>query len=158
MDAIRNQQIKSREIMIFLQDILDALFGIMMDGGLAQFDEAIILCLCEIVQLLQNESFRHFRSVLESYLEQFAQTLVSIKLLTVLANVLERTRPEEEARKSILKAMEFLFKFIVRSEQLKQQLHDGNDHVEFDGLEVSHSFATFITTIGFFKRKSNLSR
>ena len=138
LEAIRNQQIKSREIMIFLQDILDALFAVLMDGKLDQYNESIILSLCEIIQLLQNESFRYFRSVLESYLEHFSQTLASTKLLRVICSILQNASPEDVIRKSILMAMEFLFKFIVRSEELKQQLDDSANHADdfhFESVE-----------------------
>ena len=58
-----------REIMIFLQDLLDALFSILMDGSMKEYDEAVLSGLATLIQLLANERFKHFQAVLETYIQ-----------------------------------------------------------------------------------------
>ena len=109
MKAIQNRHIDSREVMIFLQDILDAIFQILMEDSmdLNGYNLSILLTLCTIIQMLQNDKYRYFRTVLETYLDHFSQTLVSMKLLTIMCDTLEFQKSDQKEAsndtKSVLK-------------------------------------------------------
>ena len=115
-----------REIMIFLQDLLDALFSILMDGAMKEYDEAVLSGLATLIQLLANERFKHFQAVLETYIqEHFSHTLAAVRLISLVTKRIEtRISPMQfnaaqadlNDRYAVLRCIEFLFRFIVRSQ------------------------------------------
>ena len=112
--------------MIFLQDLLDALFSILMDGAMKEYDEAVLSGLATLIQLLANERFKHFQAVLETYIqEHFSHTLAAVRLISLVTKRIEtRISPMQfnaaqadlNDRYAVLRCIEFLFRFIVRSQ------------------------------------------
>lgn len=71
-------QVDGEEVVKFLQDILDALFNILMEyPDTEQFDELVLDCLLYIIGLVTNDyKFQHFEPVLDMYVkESFSATL-----------------------------------------------------------------------------------
>lgn len=90
MSSKGGTQLNQREIMIFLQDLLDALFSILMDGNMKEYDEAILSGLSTLIQLLANERFKHFQAVLETYIrEHFSHTLAAVRLIALITRRIE---------------------------------------------------------------------
>ncbi|XP_010133117.1 PREDICTED: dedicator of cytokinesis protein 2-like, partial [Buceros rhinoceros silvestris] len=110
------------EVIKFLQDTLDALFSIMMEHSDTDvYDTLIFDALVFIVGLVADRKFQHFNTVLEAYIRQhFSATLAYKKLLSVLTRYVEQASRGEpcEPLMRTFKALEYVFKFIVRSRHL----------------------------------------
>uniref|UniRef100_A0A8C6ZVD2 DOCKER domain-containing protein n=1 Tax=Nothoprocta perdicaria TaxID=30464 RepID=A0A8C6ZVD2_NOTPE len=123
------------EVIKFLQDTLDALFSIMMENADTDIYDALIFdALVFIVGLVADRKFQHFNAVLEAYIRQhFSATLAYKKLVTVLTQHVERASRGEpgEPLARTFKALEYIFKFIVRSRRLFAQLYEGREAAEF---------------------------
>uniref|UniRef100_A0A8C3MEM7 Uncharacterized protein n=1 Tax=Geospiza parvula TaxID=87175 RepID=A0A8C3MEM7_GEOPR len=110
------------EVIKFLQDTLDALFSIMMEHSDTDvYDTLVFDALVFIVRLVADRKFQHFNTVLEAYIRQhFSATLAYKKLLSVLTQYVEQAGRGEpcESLPRTFKALEYIFKFIVRSRRL----------------------------------------
>ncbi|NWI52263.1 DOCK2 protein, partial [Calyptomena viridis] len=123
------------EVIKFLQDTLDALFSIMMEHSDTDvYDTLVFDALVFIVGLVADRKFQHFNTVLEAYIRQhFSATLAYKKLLSVLTQYVEQAARGEpcEPLPRTFKALEYIFKFIVRSRRLFAQLYEGKEVAEF---------------------------
>ncbi|NXE57469.1 DOCK2 protein, partial [Casuarius casuarius] len=123
------------EVIKFLQDTLDALFSIMMENADTDvYDTLVFDALVFIVGLVADRKFQHFNAVLEAYIRQhFSATLAYKKLLSVLTQYVDRVSQGEpcEPLMRTFKALEYVFKFIVRSRRLFAQLYEGKETAEF---------------------------
>ncbi|XP_078484653.1 dedicator of cytokinesis protein 1 isoform X1 [Ciona intestinalis] len=128
-------KVDGEEVVKFLQDTLDALFNIMMehlDNG--SYDALVFDALIYIIALIAEKKFYHFHAVLDSYiLEHFSATLAYEKLTKVLVMYLDKAQQENyrEPLMKALKALEYIFKFIVRSRILFQHFDD-KDKKQFE--------------------------
>uniref|UniRef100_A0A8B9L244 Dedicator of cytokinesis 4 n=1 Tax=Astyanax mexicanus TaxID=7994 RepID=A0A8B9L244_ASTMX len=121
MDSLTKlKDIDGAEIVKFLQDALDTLFAVLDDSpqryGLKVFD-----CLVHIINLLQDSKFQHFKPVMDNYIENhFAGALSYRDLIRVLKWYVDRIIDAEhqEQIQQVLKAAEYLFKYIVQSRML----------------------------------------
>ncbi|NXH17234.1 DOCK2 protein, partial [Bucco capensis] len=134
------------EVIKFLQDTLDALFSIMMENADTDvYDTLVFDALVFIVGLVADRKFQHFNAVLEAYIRQhFSATLAYKKLLSVLTQYVElasRGEPCEPLTRTF-KALEYIFKFIVRSRRLFAQLYEGKERPEFQ-----HSLQQFFLSL-----------
>uniref|UniRef100_A0A8V0XT84 DOCKER domain-containing protein n=1 Tax=Gallus gallus TaxID=9031 RepID=A0A8V0XT84_CHICK len=106
------------EVIKFLQDTLDALFSIMMENADTDvYDTLIFDALVFIVGLVADRKFQHFNAVLEAYIRQhFSATLAYKKLIGVLTQYVEQASRGEPCEPLLrtFKALEYIFKFIVR--------------------------------------------
>ncbi|NWS42419.1 DOCK2 protein, partial [Probosciger aterrimus] len=123
------------EVIKFLQDTLDALFSIMMEhSDMDVYDTLVFDALVFIVGLVADRKFQHFNTVLEAYIRQhFSATLAYKKLLSVLTQYVEQVSRGEPCDLLLrtFKALEYIFKFIVRSRHLFAQLYEGKEAAEF---------------------------
>uniref|UniRef100_A0A8B9NDW9 Dedicator of cytokinesis protein 2 n=1 Tax=Accipiter nisus TaxID=211598 RepID=A0A8B9NDW9_9AVES len=110
------------EVIKFLQDTLDALFSIMMENSDTDvYDTLVFDALVFIVGLVADKKFQHFNTVLEAYIRQhFSATLAYKKLISVLTQYVDHASQGEpcEPLMRTFKALEYIFKFIVRSRHL----------------------------------------
>uniref|UniRef100_A0A8B9EF44 Dedicator of cytokinesis protein 2 n=1 Tax=Anser cygnoides TaxID=8845 RepID=A0A8B9EF44_ANSCY len=117
------------EVIKFLQDTLDALFSIMMENADTDvYDTLVFDALVFIVGLVADRKFHHFNAVLEAYIRQhFSATLAYKKLISVLTQYMEQASRGEpcEPLMRTFKALEYIFKFIVRSRHLFAQSMSG---------------------------------
>ncbi|KFV68218.1 Dedicator of cytokinesis protein 5, partial [Dryobates pubescens] len=112
-------EVEGGEIVKFLQDTLDALFNIMMEMSENEtYDFLVFDALVFIISLIGDIKFQHFNPVLETYIyKHFSATLAYVKLTKVLncyvgsAEDCSRT----ELLFAALKALKYLFRFIVQS-------------------------------------------
>ncbi|KPP75594.1 hypothetical protein Z043_105149 [Scleropages formosus] len=120
----------------FLQDTLDALFNIMMEHSQTDdYDILVFDALIYIIGLIADRKFQHFNTVLEAYIKQhFSATLAYKKLMSVLKTYLDISSRGEQCEPILrtLKALEYIFKFIVRSRMLYSQLYEGKEQKEFE--------------------------
>uniref|UniRef100_A0A665TWG8 Dedicator of cytokinesis 2 n=1 Tax=Echeneis naucrates TaxID=173247 RepID=A0A665TWG8_ECHNA len=109
--------IDGEEVVKFLQDTLDALFNIMMEHSQTDdYDILVFDALIYIIGLIADRKFQHFNTVLEAYIKQHFSATLAYKYPIL------RT----------LKALEYIFKFIVRSRMLYSQLYEGKEQAEFE--------------------------
>ncbi|XP_019509731.1 PREDICTED: dedicator of cytokinesis protein 1 [Hipposideros armiger] len=123
------------EVVKFLQDTLDALFNIMMENSESEtFDTLVFDALVFIIGLIADRKFQHFNPVLETYIKKhFSATLAYTKLTKVLRNYVdsaEKPAVSEQLYKA-MKALEYIFKFIVRSRILFNQLYENKGEADF---------------------------
>ncbi|KAK9963735.1 hypothetical protein ABG768_006901 [Culter alburnus] len=128
--------IDGEEVVKFLQDTLDALFNIMMEHSQTDdYDILVFDALIYIIGLIADRKFQHFNTVLEAYIKQhFSATLAYKKLMSVLKKYLDVSSRGEACEPILrtLKALEYIFKFIVRSRMLYSQLYEGKEQAEFE--------------------------
>ncbi|XP_059555133.1 dedicator of cytokinesis protein 2 isoform X4 [Myotis daubentonii] len=128
--------VDGEEVVKFLQDTLDALFNIMMEHSQSnEYDILVFDALIYIIGLIADRKFQHFNTVLEAYIQQhFSATLAYKKLMTVLKTYLDTSSRGEQCEPILrtLKALEYVFKFIVRSRTLFSQLYEGKEQMEFE--------------------------
>ncbi|KAF2986058.1 hypothetical protein EK904_002216, partial [Melospiza melodia maxima] len=105
-----------------VKDTLDALFNIMMEHSHSnKYDILVFDALIYIIGLIADRKFQHFNTVLEAYIQQhFSATLAYKKLMSVLKTYLDTSSRGEQCEPILrtLKALEYVFKFIVRSRTL----------------------------------------
>uniref|UniRef100_A0A665TXD0 Dedicator of cytokinesis 2 n=1 Tax=Echeneis naucrates TaxID=173247 RepID=A0A665TXD0_ECHNA len=120
--------IDGEEVVKFLQDTLDALFNIMMEHSQTDdYDILVFDALIYIIGLIADRKFQHFNTVLEAYIKQhFSATLAYKKLMSVLKRYLDVSSRGEQCEPILrtLKALEYIFKFIVRSRMLYSQIEN----------------------------------
>ncbi|XP_034086797.1 dedicator of cytokinesis protein 2-like [Gymnodraco acuticeps] len=130
------KMIDGEEVVKFLQDTLDALFSIMMEHSQTDdYDILVFDALIYIIALIADRKFQHFNTVLEAYIKQhFSATLAYKKLMSVLKRYLDVSSRGEQCEPILrtLKALEYIFKFIVRSRMLYSQLYEGKEQAEFE--------------------------
>uniref|UniRef100_A0A671LA44 Dedicator of cytokinesis protein 1-like n=1 Tax=Sinocyclocheilus anshuiensis TaxID=1608454 RepID=A0A671LA44_9TELE len=116
-------KVEGGEVVKFLQDTLDALFNIMMENSDSEtFDTLVFDSLVFIIGLIADRKFHHFNPVLETYIRKhFSATLAYTKLTKVLKNYVDNAEKLTEQLLKALKALEYIFKFIVRSRVLFNQ-------------------------------------
>uniref|UniRef100_A0A8C7PTL2 Dedicator of cytokinesis protein 2 n=2 Tax=Oncorhynchus mykiss TaxID=8022 RepID=A0A8C7PTL2_ONCMY len=128
--------IDGEQVVKFLQDTLDALFTIMMEHSQTDdYDILVFDALIYIIGLIADRKFQHFNTVLEAYIKQhFSATLAYKKLMSVLKRYLDVSSRGEQCENYLrtLKALEYIFKFIVRSRMLYSQLYEGKEQKEFE--------------------------
>uniref|UniRef100_A0A8B9IPF2 Dedicator of cytokinesis 4 n=1 Tax=Anser cygnoides TaxID=8845 RepID=A0A8B9IPF2_ANSCY len=118
---------------IFLQDTLDTLFGI-LDENSQKYGSKVFDCLVHIINLLQDSKFHHFKPVMDTYIEShFAGALAYRDLIKVLKWHIDRVTEVElhEHIQEVLKAQEYIFKYIVQSRRLFSIATGGQNEEEF---------------------------
>uniref|UniRef100_A0A8C6U831 Dedicator of cytokinesis 4b n=1 Tax=Neogobius melanostomus TaxID=47308 RepID=A0A8C6U831_9GOBI len=127
------KEIDGSEIVKFLQDTLDTLFGILDESsqryGLKVFDSLV-----HIINLLQDSKFQHFKPVMDTYIEShFAGALSYRDLIKVLKWYVDRIVDAEHQDhiQQVLKASEYIFKYIIQSRRLFSLATGGQHEEEF---------------------------
>ncbi|XP_078264532.1 dedicator of cytokinesis protein 2-like [Rhinoraja longicauda] len=123
------------EVVKFLQDTLDALFSIMMEFSEDNtYDKLVFDALVFLIGLIADRKFQHFNAVLEAYIRQhFSATLAYKKLLSVLTEYVDNASRGHDCMplKRAFKALEYIFKFTVRSRCLYSQLYEGKETKQY---------------------------
>ncbi|KAG9342289.1 hypothetical protein JZ751_016791 [Albula glossodonta] len=159
------KEIDGSEIVKFLQDTLDTLFGI-LDENSQRYGLKVFDCLAErlgpvkqvsditpaiagqwvhsilqhsgarvhIINLLQDSKFQHFKPVMDTYIEShFAGALSYRDLIKVLKWYVDRIVDAEHQDhiQQVLKATEYIFKYIIQSRRLFSRATGGQNEEEF---------------------------
>uniref|UniRef100_A0A5F8G6Z5 Dedicator of cytokinesis 5 n=1 Tax=Monodelphis domestica TaxID=13616 RepID=A0A5F8G6Z5_MONDO len=115
-------EVDGGEIVKFLQDTLDALFNIMMEmSDNETYDFLVFDALVFIISLIGDIKFQHFNPVLETYIyKHFSATLAYVKLTKVLNHYVGNAEDSSKTELlfAALKALKYLFRFIVQSRVL----------------------------------------
>ncbi|KAE8615848.1 hypothetical protein XENTR_v10008638 [Xenopus tropicalis] len=127
------KEIDGSEIVKFLQDTLDTLFGILNENS-PKYGSKVFDCLVHIINLLQDSKFQHFKPVMDTYIEaHFSGALAYRDLIKVLKWYVDRIIEAErqEHIQDVLKAQEYIFKYIVQSRKLFSLTTGGQNEEEF---------------------------
>uniref|UniRef100_A0A8C3UM80 Dedicator of cytokinesis 4 n=1 Tax=Catharus ustulatus TaxID=91951 RepID=A0A8C3UM80_CATUS len=127
------KEIDGSEIVKFLQDTLDTLFGI-LDENSQKYGSKVFDCLVHIINLLQDSKFHHFKPVMDTYIEShFAGALAYRDLIKVLKWHIDRVTEVDlhDHIQEVLKAQEYIFKYIVQSRRLFSIATGGQNEEEF---------------------------
>uniref|UniRef100_A0A663N0P7 Dedicator of cytokinesis protein 4 n=1 Tax=Athene cunicularia TaxID=194338 RepID=A0A663N0P7_ATHCN len=122
------KEIDGSEIVKFLQDTLDTLFGI-LDENSQKYGSKVFDCLVSFIF-----KFHHFKPVMDTYIEShFAGALAYRDLIKVLKWHIDRVTEVElhEHIQEVLKAQEYIFKYIVQSRRLFSIATGGQNEEEF---------------------------
>lgn len=144
-------RVSPEEIVKFLQDILDALFDILVQNqDPLRYDDLVFQCLLLLIEIVSDKKYQHFQSVLDLYInESFSSTLAYEKLINVLerhflnafnsidkepnatiAN--ENDRPSERKLYKTIKNLQYIMKFIIRSRILYANMFEDRDKFAFE--------------------------
>uniref|UniRef100_A0A672HAH2 Dedicator of cytokinesis 5 n=1 Tax=Salarias fasciatus TaxID=181472 RepID=A0A672HAH2_SALFA len=127
----RLMEVEGGEIVKFLQDTLDALFSIMMETSEKDtYDTLVFNALVFIITLIGDIKFQHFNPVLETYItKHFSATLAYMKLTGVLNYYVGHAEEPvlTERLYAALKALKYLFRFIVQSRVLYLRFYGNSE-------------------------------
>ncbi|CAG8456993.1 uncharacterized protein OCT59_018840 [Rhizophagus irregularis] len=113
------------EIVKFLQDIFDALFGILVStrNQQGELDDLIFNALVIILGIVSDRRFMNFRPVLDVYIEKhFSCAAASSHLIRSMNRlVCNPTSPDNaQSLRSAIKVWQYIFKIIMRSRELQR--------------------------------------
>lgn len=158
-------KVDGEDIVKFLQDILDSLFKTLTDKESDEFVDLVFKALVFVVGLISDTKYQHFRPVLNVYIEKtFSAALAYNKLIIALRRYIDKLSAgrlqcssdklngpsaldasigsvhrdfnDSQFVISMMKSLEFLFKFVVRSRCLflESQRLQRFDHVSLDHM------------------------
>ncbi|XP_049862449.1 dedicator of cytokinesis protein 1 isoform X3 [Schistocerca gregaria] len=131
-------KVDGEEVVKFLQDVLDALFNILMENFDSElYDNMVFECLLFIIGLVSDRKYQHFQPVLDLYIqESFSATLAYNKLIVVLKYHIDNASSTDSQDKDMLlrtmKSLQYCMRFVVRSRQLFAELNEGKGQAEFE--------------------------
>ncbi|KAG1690288.1 Dedicator of cytokinesis protein 1 [Nymphon striatum] len=129
-------KVDGEEVVKFLQDTLDAMFNILMQNSESDlYDNLVFEALIFIISLISDRKYQHFRPVLDMYIEEnFSATLADNKLMIVLKHYIDNASCKEgtDLLLRIMKSLEYIMKFIVRSRLLYAALNEGKGRQQFE--------------------------
>lgn len=141
--------VSPEEIVKFLQDILDALFDILVQNDDPfRYDDLVFQCLLMLIEIVSDKKYQHFQSVLDLYInESFSSTLAYDKLVTILErhflnafNAIDKEElspdandnPSERKLFKTIKNLQYIMKFIIRSRQLYSNINKDDGKFSFE--------------------------
>ncbi|KAJ8488189.1 hypothetical protein ONZ45_g14041 [Pleurotus djamor] len=113
------------EIVKFLRDIFDSLFGILVSpfNNSGEFDGAVFDALVIVLGIVQDRRFSNFQPVLDVYIEKhFTCATASSRMIHSMNRLLANpTSPEcASPLRGALKVWYYIFKFIARSREIQK--------------------------------------
>ncbi|XP_076678471.1 dedicator of cytokinesis protein myoblast city isoform X2 [Andrena cerasifolii] len=128
-------KVDGEEVVKFLQDVLDALFNILMSNSDSDvYDDMVFECLLYIIGLVSDRKYQHFQPVLDLYIsESFSATLAYKKLIAVLRKRIDNATNNDGQERDVLlktmKSLQYCMRFVVESRLLFTELNQ--DEEEF---------------------------
>ncbi|PWZ03173.1 hypothetical protein BCV70DRAFT_183899 [Testicularia cyperi] len=130
------------EIVKFLRDIFDSLFGIWASSSRnahGELDDLVFHALVTVLGIVQDRRFTNFRATLDVYIEQhFKFTTAHNKLIAAMSRLLsEPGRPETSKElRAAIKVWPYLFKFVIQSRENQRGDRDVGGGAVLDHLEA----------------------
>lgn len=143
-------KVSPKEIVKFLQDILDALFDILtQNDDPLRYDDLVFQCLIMLIEIVSDKNYQHFQSVLDLYInESFSSTLAYDKLIDVLERHfseafnaalqfegrarMESNQEHEKKLYKTIKNLQYIMKFMIRSRILYAKLNQDQGSFSFE--------------------------
>ncbi|XP_043933928.1 dedicator of cytokinesis protein 3 [Protopterus annectens] len=134
MDILgRLRHVSGEEIVKFLQDILDTLFSV-LDENTEKYGLLVFQSLVFIINLLRDSKYFHFRPVMDTYIQKhFAGALAYKELIRCLKWYMDRSAEvvRQDHIQEAMRALEYLFKFIIQSRILYSRATCGMEEEQF---------------------------
>ncbi|XP_058144291.1 dedicator of cytokinesis protein 3 isoform X1 [Dasypus novemcinctus] len=134
MDILgRLRHVSGEEIVKFLQDILDTLF-VILDENTEKYGLLVFQSLVFIINLLRDIKYFHFRPVMDTYIQKhFAGALAYKELIRCLKWYMDCSAEliRQDHIQEAMRALEYLFKFIVQSRILYSRATCGMEEEQF---------------------------
>ncbi|XP_029398698.1 dedicator of cytokinesis protein 3 isoform X3 [Mus pahari] len=134
MDILgRLRHVSGEEIVKFLQDILDTLF-VILDDNTEKYGLLVFQSLVFIINLLRDIKYFHFRPVMDTYIQKhFAGALAYKELIRCLKWYMDCSAEliRQDHIQEAMRALEYLFKFIVQSRSLYSRATCGMEEEQF---------------------------
>jgi hypothetical protein len=132
------------EIVKFLRDIFDSLFGILVsqNNQSGEMDHLVFNALVTVLGIVQDRRFSNFQPVLDVYIEQhFNCAAASSHMIRSMNRLLVDPTSNETASplRAALKVWHYIFKFIARSRELQKAKEIGMG----GGATAEHLESTF---------------
>ncbi|XP_049341467.1 dedicator of cytokinesis protein 3-like isoform X2 [Astyanax mexicanus] len=148
----RLRLISGEEIVKFLQDVLDTLFSL-LDDNIDKYGPLVFQSLVFIINLLRDPRYYHFRPVMDAYIHnQFAGALAYKELIRCLKWYMDRSAEvvRQDHIQDAMRALEYLFKFIVQSRALYSRATCGLEEEQFRASiqELFHSIRFLLSLDG----------
>uniref|UniRef100_A0AAR2LQ32 Dedicator of cytokinesis 3 n=1 Tax=Pygocentrus nattereri TaxID=42514 RepID=A0AAR2LQ32_PYGNA len=148
----RLRVISGEEIVKFLQDVLDTLFSL-LDDNIDKYGPLVFQSLVFIINLLRDSRYYHFRPVMDAYIHnQFAGALAYKELIRCLKWYMDRSAEvvRQDHIQDAMRALEYLFKFIVQSRALYSRATCGLEEEQFRASiqELFHSIRFLLSLDG----------
>nr|CDI52117.1 related to dedicator of cytokinesis protein 3 [Melanopsichium pennsylvanicum 4] len=129
------------EIVKFLRDIFDSLFGIATNSrnGHGELDDLIFNSLVNVLGIVQDRRFNNFRATLDVYIERhFKFTTAHNKLITSMSKLMaDPSRPDtSKDLRAAIKVWPYLFKFVIQSRENQRGDRDVGGGAVLDHLEA----------------------
>ncbi|XP_070136941.1 dedicator of cytokinesis protein 1 isoform X2 [Drosophila bipectinata] len=155
--------VPGEEVVKFLQDILDALFNILVENDDPEkYDQLVFMSIIYLIETVSDLKYQHFLTVLDVYInESFSFTLAYTKLMDVLQkNIREAISPKEksadgnnleeslEVRRlyKTTRYLHYVMKFVIRSRLLYTEMNC-NSELDF-ASRLQELLRMFIDMIG----------
>ncbi|KAG1865874.1 C2 domain in Dock180 and Zizimin proteins-domain-containing protein [Suillus subalutaceus] len=127
------------EIVKFLRDIFDSLFGIMesQNNQAGEMDHLVFSALVTVLGIVQDRRFSNFQPVLDVYIEQhFNCAAASSHMIRSMDRLLRNPTDNDAASplRAALKVWHYIFKFITRARELQKSTELGMG----DGATAEH--------------------
>ncbi|KAL9893363.1 dedicator of cytokinesis protein myoblast city isoform 3-T4 [Glossina fuscipes fuscipes] len=146
LNALSN--VPGEEVVKFLQDILDALFNILVENDNPEkYDQLVFMSIIHLIETVSDLKYQHFLTVLDVYInESFSATLAYQKLIDVLQkNIKDAIEPQEKSADGIeiderievkrlyktTRYLHYVMKFIIRSRILFSAINGNDDYEDF---------------------------
>ncbi|XP_054081200.1 dedicator of cytokinesis protein 1 isoform X2 [Zeugodacus cucurbitae] len=146
LNALSN--VPGEEVVKFLQDILDALFNILVENDDPErYDQLVFMSIIHLIETVSDLKYQHFLTVLDVYInESFSATLAYSKLINVLQkNIREAIEPKEKSADGIeieervevkrlyktTRYLHYVIKFVIRSRVLFAAINGNSDYDDF---------------------------
>ncbi|XP_034662928.1 dedicator of cytokinesis protein 1 isoform X1 [Drosophila subobscura] len=153
--------VPGEEVVKFLQDILDALFNILVENDHPEkYDQLVFMSIIHLIETVSELKYQHFLTVLDVYInESFSFTLAYTKLMDVLQkNIREAITPREKSADAEESAevrrlykttryLHYVMKFVIRSRVLYAEMNCNTDYVDF-ATRLQELMRMFIDMIG----------
>ncbi|KAG9316449.1 putative cytoplasmic protein [Chiua virens] len=132
------------EIVKFLRDIFDSLFGILVSqtNQSGEMDHLVFNALVTVLGIVQDRRFSNFQPVLDVYIEQhFNCANASSHIMRSMDRLLRNPTGTDTASplRAALKVWHYIFKFITRARELQKSTELGMS----GGATAEHLEATF---------------
>ncbi|KAF8840035.1 hypothetical protein BDN67DRAFT_969174 [Paxillus ammoniavirescens] len=132
------------EIVKFLRDIFDSLFGILVSqtNQAGEMDHLVFNALVTVLGIVQDRRFSNFQPVLDVYIEQhFNCAVASSHMIRSMDRLLRNPAGTDTASplRAALKVWHYIFKFITRARELQKSSELGMSV----GATVEHLETTF---------------
>ncbi|KIK67093.1 hypothetical protein GYMLUDRAFT_37133 [Collybiopsis luxurians FD-317 M1] len=132
------------EIVKFLRDIFDALFGILVsqNNQNGEMDHLVFNAIVIVLGMVQDRRFSNFRPVVDLYIQQhFSWALASSHIINSMNRLLANPATPDNATqlRNALKVWHYIIKFIARSRELQKAKERGMG----SGATAEHLESTF---------------